>query len=977
MKRNLALVTLLSVSVMVFVVLGRTFQTSWSDDLHIGNGNSMLDSQVRLIESYGQLPLSFEANLGQTDEQVDFVSRGNGYSLFLTSAEVVLALSNPTPPDTLLQADDTSIMARKNNSLPIEKAVLHVQLVGLEELPGKANYFIGDTLTKWRTNVPTYAKVKYQDVYPGIDLVFYGNQTQLEFDFVIAPNADPADIRLGFEGADKIEINTQGDLLVFVAGELVRVQKPLVYQETSGLRWEIPSRYHIERTHEVNFQIGYYDVNQPLVIDPILTYSTYLSGSNMDEGRAIAVDSTGAAYITGSTQSIDFPTTPGAFDTLAEPHADVFVTKLSPDGSALVYSTFIGGQGAQEGHDIDIDMSGAAYITGIVYNGSFDFPTTPGAFDTTFESNEAFITKLSPNGDLLVYSTFIGGSEQDEGGGIVVDANGIVYSTGSTESSDFPTTPGAYLNDNNGNNTSYVIKLNTTGDDLIYSTFLGPAQALDIAVDAMGAAYIIGNASWNYAVTDGAFDTSNDDSDAFVTKLDPNGSSFVYSTFLGGSGYECGDGCAIAVDSDGYAFVFGDTNSADFPVSEAAFDQSHGGGEVDTFVAKLNQAGTDLEYSTLVGGSGEDWGYDLALGSEGVIYVAGRTYSPDFPVTTDVPDSTCGVFVNQSCYSADGFIAMLNPSGSALGYSTLLGGDTDEEFIQGIEVDEAGSVYVVGTTRSDDFPTTTGSFDNTPDSSASNRGAGFVAKISLGATTPPGDDVTVQPLDARTATTPATVLFESVSDAGITSVSTSEEGPVPPSNFGLGDPPVYFDIRTTAVFTPPLTICIAYGPAQYADLMDLHLLHFEGAAWVDVTTSNDTISHVICGDVNSLSPFVVAEMTYSFSGFFPPVDNPPTLNLVKAGRAIPLKFSLGGFQGLDILASGYPKSEIIACDSTAQVDGIEETSNAGSPSLSYNPDTDQYVYVWKTDKVWADTCRQLVVKLNDGTFHRANLQFKK
>src|SRR5688572_27317785 len=326
-------------------------------------------ADVRVSESYGKLPLHFEANQGQAHEDVRFLSRGPGYSLYLTAGEAVLVLTQPS---------DAEKSATLRMSL-VDAAPKPV-VSGLEKLPGKANYFIGNDPAKWRSNVPTYAKVHYREVYPGIDLVYYGNQRQLEYDFVVAPGADPKKILLAFRGADRIEIDAQGDLVLHVGGESIRQKKPVIYQEVDGAREEVAGSYVRKSTNRVGFKVAAYDKSRPLVIDPVLSYSTYLSGDDGDGARGIAVDPAGNAYVTGHTGSVNFPTTSGSLQAAAPGGGDAFVTKLDPTGSVLVYSTYLGGGAGDGASGIAVDAGGNAYITG--GTGSANFPTTPGAFQS-------------------------------------------------------------------------------------------------------------------------------------------------------------------------------------------------------------------------------------------------------------------------------------------------------------------------------------------------------------------------------------------------------------------------------------------------------------------------------------------------------------------------------------------------------------------------------------------------------------------
>jgi hypothetical protein len=687
-------------------------------------------TRARVSASYGKLPLSFEANEGQQDGQVKFLSRGSGYNLFLTNREAVLVLSKPEKPVNKATHATFSQESKRQST------VLRTQLIaanpagkvtGEEELPGRVNYFIGHDPAKWRTDVATYAKVRYEQVYPGIDLVYYGNQGQLEYDFVVEPGADPARIRLRVAGARKMYVNSQGQLVVQTARGAVRWNKPAIYQEVDGQHRSVKGKYVLRRGHELSIEVAAYDTARPLIIDPILVYSTYLGGSETDEGYGIAVDTSRNAYVMGETTSTDFPTTAGAFQTTNAGSTGVYVTKLNPNGSALAYSTYLGGSDIDNGLDIAVDTSGNAYVTGRTF--STDFPTTPGAFQTTHGGghHDTFVTQLNRTGSALVYSTYLGGGGTDNGSAIAVDASGNAYVTGKTNSRVFPTTPGAFQTTSGGGKyDAYVTELNPTGTGLVYSTYLGGSgtdYGYGLAVDTSGNAYVTGyTSSTNFPTTPGAFQTTNGGrNDAFVTKLNPTGTGLVYSTYLGGGDRDSGNG--IAVDTSSNAYVTGETGSSDFPITPGAFQRTFDGSS-DAFVTKLNRTGTDLLYSTFLGGSGStfgDEGYGIAVDTSGNAYVTGETVSSDFPTTPGAFQTTYGG-------DTDAFVTQLNRTGTGLLYSTFLGGG-QEDAGQGIAVDTSGNAYVTGYTESTDFPTTLRAFQRT------HRGGdydAFVAKIDMG-----------------------------------------------------------------------------------------------------------------------------------------------------------------------------------------------------------------------------------------------------
>jgi len=693
-------------------------------------------TDARVSESYGKLPLQFEANRGQTHKDVHFLSRGPGYSLYLTAGEAVLVLSKPA-------ADAKRVALR----MSLVDAAPAPRVSGLEEQPGKANYFIGKDRSKWRTNVPTYAKVRYQNVYPGIDLVYYGNQRQLEYDFVVAPGADPKKIVLGFPGADKLDIDAQGELVLHTAGGDIRQHKPVIYQEIDGVRREIAGRYIRKGANRVGFQLAAYDTTRPLIIDPVvLSYSTFLGGSDFDGAGGIVVDAYGNAYVTGGTASFDFPTTAGAFQS-AFPGGFatyVFVTKLNSAGTALVYSTYVGGgNGYTVGRGIAVDAAGNAYITGETQ--SSGFPTTPGAFQPANAgvTGNAFVTKLDPAGSALVYSTYLGGSAYDRGSRIAVDADGNAYITGSASSDNFPTTVGAFQPSYGGLGDAFVTKLNPTGSALVYSSYLGGSGSATgsvsgeddgngIAVDAGGNAYVTGTTfSADFPTTAGAFQTTFGGGGPFVTKIDPTGSVLVYSTFLGnGAG-----GSAIAVDADGNAYVTGGAG-ASFVTTAGAFQTTFASGRSDAFVTKLDPTGSALVYSTYLGGDGDEDGHAVVVDAGGNAYVTGKTTSSNFPTTLGAFQTTYAGGADVFS-SGDAFVTQLDRTGSALAYSTYLGGRTVDSGA-GIAVDAGGNVYVSGATNSLDFPTTPGAFQpvgHTGNGFHSNSFDAFVAKFVD--TTPP------------------------------------------------------------------------------------------------------------------------------------------------------------------------------------------------------------------------------------------------
>jgi hypothetical protein len=657
---------------------------------------------------------------------VQFLARGPGYTLFLTGNAAVLELPGAAAPvpagartGRAQRATGAATAASPGAAVRMEVvgADPNARAAGLSELPGKVNYLLGNDPAQWHTSVPTYARVEYPNLYPGISLDYYGSQKQLEYDFIVAPGADPGRVALAFSGAGQVQLDAQGDLVLDTAAGPVLQHAPFLYQEVNGVRQEVAGSF-VLHGQRVSFQVGAYDPSQPLVIDPTWSYSTYLGGSGQEDGNGIAVDATGAAYVTGDTTSVNFPTTPNAYQPGYGGAQDAFVTKFSPDGSALVYSTYLGGNAADTGNGIAVDANGNAYVTGDT--ASANFPTTPGTYQQTLTGiDNVFVTKLNPSGSGLVYSTYIGGEGDDAGAAIAVDTGGNAYVTGDTNSLSYPLTSGAYQTILKGDDSAFVTKLNANGSALLYSTYLGgsvDAQGFggsdygaSIALDRSGNAYVTGGTqSLDFPTTPGAFQTSlslnsfgDPTYDGFVSKINPTASgsaSLVYSTYLGGNGDDYAMG--IAVDSSGSAYVTGATDSTNYPTANA-YQGTNAGGDDDAFVTKLNPDGSGLVWSTYLGGRLEDSSCAVAVDALGEAYIAGSTDSPNYPTANPIQRLGAGGF--------DAFVTKFNAGGSALIYSTYLGGLHDDGGT-GIALDAAGNAYVTGNTLSANFPTTPGAF---------------------------------------------------------------------------------------------------------------------------------------------------------------------------------------------------------------------------------------------------------------------------
>lgn len=654
---------------------------------------------ARPVEGLARLPLSFERNDGQFDPRVKFLARGPGYAMWLTAHEAVVSVANDgdARPATFRMR---MIGGRADAVVIPEQAIA-----------SKTHYLRGNDPAGWHSDVAQFGKVRYAGVYPGIDVVYYGNQTQLEYDVVLAPGADPSQVRFAFADAPAVSIDAEGDLLVGAA-ERLRLHKPIAYQDDHGKRRPVAARYEIGPAGEISFRLGAYNRRKTLVIDPVLTYSTYLGGTGTDFAQGIAVDTDGSVLVCGYTLSADFPTASPRQGSFAGSQ-DAFVAKLNPSGNALVYSTFIGGSGLDAANSVAVDADGNAYVTGLT--ASTNFPVASPLQSSNRGGTDAFVLKLNRAGSVLAYSTYLGGSGDDVGYyRLAVDREGNAHVTGTTTSADFPLA-NAVQSSMRGASDYFVAKVNAAGSALVYSTFLGGSGeeaslgtgvtglGNGIAVDLAGNAYVTGaTSSADFPVLNplktlqpGACPAGMCP-DAFLTKLSPSG-SLVYSTFLGGSFADVG--FVVAVDAGGSAYVVGATGSTDFPL-RGAF-QSTLGGLADGFVTKIDPAGATIVYSTLLGGSGPDFAEDVALDNQGNAYVTGFTQSSDFP-TRDAFQSTYGG-QRIGLFQGDAFVTKLNNSGNALVFSSYLGGSGDE--FGAIAVDPSGNAYLAGNTSSSDFPT--------------------------------------------------------------------------------------------------------------------------------------------------------------------------------------------------------------------------------------------------------------------------------
>jgi hypothetical protein len=693
--------------------------------------NGPVDTQVsptageraEVMENILGSSLTFEANRGQTDASVDFIARGPGYALFLTPAEATLHLQK--------ESADPAV-AGANTLAPVQPgqeagAVVGMRLigsnpdapgVGQDTLPGVVHYLRGNDPSQWQFGVESYGRVQYEGVYEGIDLVYYGNQSELEYDFVLDPGADVADIALTYTGTDRLELTGQGDLILHVGSEQVTQHAPFTYQVVGGARVEVPSSYVVDGD-QVSFAVGSYDPTLPLVIDPVLVYSTYHGGTSGDLATGVAIDAAGVAYVAGSTISMDLPGSP-VIGSLMGPQ-DAFATKFSATG-VREWSAYIGGTGAEAASEIGVDGSGV-YVTGATT--SLDFPVTLGVVQPFLQGpQDAFIIKLSLAGTLGpvgTYATYLGGnadldlSGADTGNTIVVGAGGTVFVGGVTVSPDFPTTASGFQTLLAGGSDGFVSVLNAGATALLYSTRLGGAAAdtvLDLAVGVLGGStfvHAIGSTtSDDFPVSAGAFQTAlAGPQDAFVVKLNPSlagAASRIFGTYVGGTGVEGGNAVTlVATGGDLFIYIAGFTSSTDFPVQVGAYQPTLNSPFNDGFVSILNPTGTALPNSTYLGGDSEDFITDIAVDFFFDVYLIGGTNSVDLPPADWLqPTYNGGQF--------DAFYSVLEPNFTFLWTNSYLGGngiDTANNLaLREVLVGGFGeTLYIVGEVRSTNFPT--------------------------------------------------------------------------------------------------------------------------------------------------------------------------------------------------------------------------------------------------------------------------------
>ncbi len=648
-----------------------------------------LNSQAVLTK----LPLFFEPNHGQLAKGVDFAVRTPTLEMHLQDTEAHIWLFDETAQDS----------AEKLVVKPLGTQAKGSGWQGEEQHSGLSHYYAGSDAKQWLSDIPHYGRIKYNNLYKGIDLAYYGNPSQLEYDFIVAPHADPQQIALGYTGVRAITVTKEGDAHLKIGGQTLIQHRPVAYQLINGKRHTVDAQYIVTDTDEgkqtgLRFKLAAYNPDQALIIDPVLSYASFIGGSKIDMSLSFGLDKQGAMYIAGHTQSAKFP---GQISGSLKGSWDVFVSKFDKTGSKLLWTTFLRGNKTDYNYEIAVTNAGKVYLVGSTESG--DFPTTTGAYDRALGGSwDAFIAQLATDGK-LAYSSYLGGSGDDAAFSLAVNKKGLAYVTGNSYSTDFPLTANAIDRSLSGSVDAFFAKINANGTSLLYSTYLGGAAedyGNEITIDGKSQAYVLGRTgSADFPTNSSAFDkTYGGNFDAYVSKFNAAG-QLSYSTYLGGSDYEVG--AAIAVDSKGQAYVAGRTLSADFPTANA-FDKTYTGGG-DIFITKLQSSGAGLSYSSYLGGSLEDRTFDIAVTKAGEVYIVGSTESADYPLANTWTSTTRG--------KRDVCITKISADGTNIAHSGVMGGSLDD-VAYGVGI-LGSSAYITGITDSANFPTTAGAYDRT------------------------------------------------------------------------------------------------------------------------------------------------------------------------------------------------------------------------------------------------------------------------
>jgi hypothetical protein len=895
---------------------------------------SPASAQVR--PHYGNVPLMFEANQGQTDSQVRFLSHGNGYSVFLTAGGMVLALRSAQETSTVADASPASAASQNKPRLsPIRQqekiardqksTTLAIDLVGAAKNPtivGEAplstriNYFIGRDPSQWRRNVPTYSQIRYRNVYPGIDLVYYGNNHHVEYDFDLAPGADPANIQFSVKGADALSVDSNDNLVLTKGATQLLFQTPVIYQVSNGTRAPVSGAYTLLDPTHVGFTVADHDNTKPMVIDPVLVYSTFLGGSNDDYSNGIAVDGSGDAYVTGITDSPDFPM--AAIGGYSTTQFRMFLTKFAPAGATLKFADYFGGTSGGDGpYAIALDGSGNAYITGNAT--STDFPVV-NAFQATLSgTQDAFVVEFSADGSTLDYSTYLGGSNSQVGNSIAVDAAGEAIVAGTTQSTDFPMV-NAYQPtisaDAYGNWGMYgfLTKFAAGGSTLVYSTYLGgniqngpsctgctfpDSEILGVATDSFGDAYVTGQTTTtNFPVTAGAYATtypgSGQSDVGFVSEFSTGG-TIAYSTYLGGLTSSFLD--AIAVDTNGYAYVTGyDIAGDNFPTNTTALCDPSVLSCNGVVVAKLDTAGANLVYSTFLNANNNMVGQAIQVDVHGDAFVVGS--DEQFSLTNPIETYT-GTFSGTYTSNTDVVVAEIDPTASTQLFATFLGGQQFDAAADSLALDIHGAVYVTGVTQSPDFPVTQSAFQTT-------WGGGtdaFISKIDPVAVAPA---VAMYPYslefgseDIGSTTTALTSILRNMGSATLTITSAATS-----TDYAETD-----DCGGTVAPASFCTFSITFSPTVTGD----------DTGTLTITDTATGSPHVVTLDGTGLMTPFFRISPYSLSFSASPVGTATPMQTVTITNTSKAAISVGGVQVTGDFAATSNGCSSVAANATCKV----------------------------------------------------------
>jgi hypothetical protein len=816
------------IKVLLITLLLATLGCSdvWSQLVTAQSGASA-NLASRPTVNYDGIPMTFEANQGQTAQQVRFLSKGKGYTAFLTADGMVLSLHPVSVPAQTATNGSASGAKAQNTTLQFKLigASANSPAVGENPLPGKINYFIGNDRTKWHTNVATYARVRYRNVYPGVDLVYYGNHRQLEYDFAVAPGADTSKIKFQIVGADNIRLDADGNLAMSTPNGELHFQKPLVYQESNGARITVQGDYIMEDSTHVGFQLSPVDPTKPTVIDPVLLYSTYLGGSGQTQAEGIGVDASGNVYVTGYTDSTDFPLTTLGSLTSGALHA--FLAKLDASGSTLIYADYFGGNGDDYAYALTLDGSNDVYVAGST--ASSDFPTINAYQSTSAGPSNAFITQISADGSALMYSTYFGGNGLDTPTSIALDGSSNILLAGNTTSTNFPMAnayqPTAAANQGGLFGTyGFLSKFNPAGSELIYSTYFAgntnvsypcgtsscwaaPFSGIaGLAMDSSGNAYVAGSTNtYNFPTTSGVYETSTsapqNNLAGFLGKFDASG-GLTYSTYFDESSGALTTINAIAVDSSGDAYVTGTADSdGTFQITNAQIcDPSSSGVACQyAFLTEFDPSAATLRYSTFLGANNGATPVAISLDASDDAYILAYSPSSTFQIVNGIENVS-----NQGDQYLPGdndlLVIEVNPNGSAELFATYLGGSGNEtpgSFV----LDSSGNIYIAGTTDSNDFPVTQGSYQE----ALSGNTDGFVAKIGAGSEAA----VSLAPFSLQFASEPVgaagpsqSVLLRNMGSAGVAIASVTNTGDFSQTNDCAGTIPAAGTCKFIVTFTP-------------------------------------------------------------------------------------------------------------------------------------------------------------------------------